>query len=88
MSVVNDGDTSNYFQALFDRQPDQAELDKNRGKEWNSPDPKLRAPLYDDMLGRGHYLTEENKRLQKLVDQGSSNTPEVTVNGVPYEPTK
>ncbi len=73
MSKVNDGDTMNYFLALFDRQPDQAELDKNRGKEWNSPDPKFRAPLYDDMIGRGRYLTEENKRLQKLLD--NSGTP-------------
>ncbi len=74
--MVNDGDTTNYFLALFDRQPTQAELDKNRGKEWNIPDPKLRAPLYDDMIGRGRYLTEENKRLQKLVDDS----------GAQYEP--
>lgn len=72
MSAVNDGDTTNYFLALFDRAPDQAELDKNRGKEWNNPDPSLRAPLYDDMIGRGRYLTEENKRLQKLVDQNAT----------------
>lgn len=72
MSVVRDGDTFNYMSALFDRAPTQAELDKNRGKEWNNPDPKLRAPLYDDMIGRGRYLTEENKRLQKLVDAAGS----------------
>lgn len=68
MSAVNDGDTSNYYQALFDRLPDQTEYDKNHNKEWNNPDPKLRAPLYDDMISRGRYLTEENKRLQKIVD--------------------
>lgn len=68
MSVVNDGDTINEYVSHFDRQPTQAELDKNRNKEWNNPDPELRAPLYTDMQGRARYLTEENKRLQKLVD--------------------
>ncbi len=70
MSVVNDGDTINYFLAAYDRMPDQPELDKNRNKEWNNPDPSLRAPLYDDVIGRARYLTEENKRLQKLLDEG------------------
>lgn len=68
MSKVNDGDTTNHYLSHFDRPPTQAELDKNRNKEWNSPDPKLRAPLYNDMIGRARYLTEENKRLQKIVD--------------------
>lgn len=78
MSVVNDGDTTNYFLALFDRIPTQAELDKNRGREWNNPDPSLRAPLYDDIIGRGRYLTEENKRLQKLVDDSQAQYEQVT----------
>lgn len=72
VSKVNNGDTINYYRALFSREPDQAELDKNRDKEWNNPDPKLRAPLYSDMLGRGEFLSNEVRRLQKLVDDSTA----------------